>query len=359
MKNSSAYKYILIFIFSFLIIFPLKEVKAYSPDEQNSISIYKMRSAGVVNITSTAISYDFFMNPVPKGGTGSGAVIDKKGHIITNNHVIQGAQHLEVTLYDGSKWQAELVGADPPNDMAVIRIKAPPSKLHPIPLGDSSNLVVGQKVMAIGNPFGLQGTLTTGIISSLGRTLRTEDGTMMEGIIQTDASINPGNSGGPLLDAEGELIGINTAIFSPSGGSVGIGFSVPVSVVQKVMPQILDKGYVSHPYLGVSIITLIPEFAQALNIGVDKGVMVMVVAPGSPADKAGLMGGDRKVRVGNTFIIVGGDIVVAMDGKPIANKDEGTAIIKTKEIGDKLKLKVLRKGSFRNITLILGEKPRR
>ncbi len=341
-----------------LFALPGARAQAFTPDEQNNIDIYKKRSLGVVNITSTAISYDAFLNPIPTGGTGSGAVIDKKGHIVTNNHVVAGAQRLEVTLYDGSKWEAALVGTDPSNDMAVIRIKAPAGKLHPIPIGDSSNLIVGQKVMAIGNPFGLRGTLTIGIISSLGRTLRTDDGTTMENIIQTDAAINPGNSGGPLLDADGELIGINTAIFSPSGGSVGIGFAVPSSVVTKVVPQLVEKGYVSHPYLGVSILTLIPEFAQELGVGVEKGVMIMGVAPGGPADRAGLRGGNRRVRVGNTYIFVGGDIVVEIDGKPTGTKEEGTSIIGGKEAGDTLNLKIWRNGTFKDITVTLGEKPR-
>jgi putative serine protease PepD len=205
---------------------------------------------GVVNITNTAVQMDYFFNAFPAQGSGSGSVIDTKGHILTNNHVVANAQKLEVTLADESKWQAKLVGSDPDSDLAVIKIEAPREKLKVVPMGDSKNLRIGQKVLAIGNPFGFQRTLTTGIISSLGRTIRSEIGTLMEEIIQTDAAINPGNSGGPLLDSQGEIIGINSAIISPSGGSVGIGFAIPVNTAKRVIPELLAKGYVTYPYIG-------------------------------------------------------------------------------------------------------------
>lgn len=336
----------------------LAPASAVTPDEENNVSVYKERSGGVVNITSTAIGYDYFYNPVPTSGAGSGIVIDKKGHIVTNNHVIRNAQRLEVTLSDGSKWLANLVGTDPKNDIAVISIDSPADKLSPVPFGDSAHLEVGQKVLAIGNPFGLQGTLTTGIISSLVRTLRTEEGVTMENIIQTDAAINPGNSGGPLLNTAGELIGVNTAIFSPSGGNVGIGFAVPVSVVKKIVPQLISKGYVSHPWLGVTVQTLSPEIADSLGIKSRKGAIVVQVVAGGPADKAGLIGGQRTVRVGNTIVVVGGDIILEMDGKPVEEAQQMIRSISEKEAGDKISLVLLRQGKRLDITAALGEAPR-
>ena len=331
---------------------------AMTADEENNITVYRDRSKGVVNITSIVVNYDVFLRPIPSGGTGSGAVIDKKGHIITNNHVIKNSQQLEVTLFDGSKWKATLKGTDPLNDLAVIVIDAPPDKLYPIPMGDSSTLMVGQKVLAIGNPFGLQGTLTTGIISSLGRSLQTEDGRTIENVIQTDAAINPGNSGGPLLNTDGEIIGINTAIFSPSGGNVGIGFAVPVDMVKKAAPQLIAKGYVSHTYLGVRMYPIFPDFAKAMEMKIDKGVSVASVGFGTPADKAGIIGGNRQVRIGNTTVPVGGDVIVEVEGKPVETPQDVVSILNPLEVGDTVKLKLWREGKYRTVTVTLGERPR-
>ena len=215
---------------------------ALTEEERNNIAVYEKVADGVVNITGTAVQMDFLFNVFPTQGSGSGSIIDSKGHILTNHHVVANAQKLEVTLADESKWPAKLVGSDPDNDLAVIKIDAPKEKLKIIPMGDSKQLRIGQKVLAIGNPFGLERTLTTGIISSLGRTIRSETGILMEDIIQTDAAINPGNSGGPLLNSEGEIIGINSAIISPSGGSVGIGFAIPVNVARRIDSRIDCKG---------------------------------------------------------------------------------------------------------------------
>src|SRR4030042_386732 len=222
-------------------------------DEKNNIAVYEKVADGVVNVTSTAIQMDFFFNAFPTQGSGSGSIIDTRGHILTNHHVVANAQKLEVTLADGSKWPAKLIGSDPDSDLAVIKIDAPKEKLKVILMGDSKNLRIGQKVLSIGNHFGLERTLTTGIISSLGRTIRSEVGTLIEDVIQTDAAINPGNSGGPLLNSDGEIVGINTAIISPSGGSVGIGFAIPVNTAKWVVPQLLSKGYVTYPYIGATI----------------------------------------------------------------------------------------------------------
>ena len=328
-------------------------------DEKNNISVYEKVADGVVNVTSTAIQMDFFFNAFPTQGSGSGSIIDIKGHILTNHHVVADAQKLEVTLADGSKWPAKLVGLDPDNDLAVIKIDVPKEKLKVITMGDSKNLKIGQKVLAIGNPFGLQRTLTTGIISSLGRTIRSEVGTLIEDVIQTDAAINPGNSGGPLLNSEGEIVGINSAIISPSGGSVGIGFAIPVNTAKRVVPELISKGYVSYPYIGATIQSLIPEMAKYLKLKIERGAMIADVAKGGPADKAGLKGGDQRVQVGNMIVLVGGDIVVKADQHDVKTNDELISYIREKKPGDTILLKVFRKDSFIDVKIALGERPRR
>jgi len=346
---------ILLFIISFwsTLAFSITE------DEKNNISVYEKAADGVVNVTSIAVQMDFFFNAFPTQGAGSGSIIDAKGHILTNHHVVANAQKLEVTLADGSKWPAKLVGSDPDNDLAVIKIEAPPAKLKVIPIGDSKNLRIGQKVLAIGNPFGLERTLTTGVISSLGRTIRSEAGFMIEDVIQTDAAINPGNSGGPLLNSEGEIIGINSAIISPSGGSVGIGFSIPVNTAKKVIPELMAKGYVTYPWIGATIQSLIPEIAKFLKLKLERGAMIAEVVKGGPAEKAGLKGGNQKVQVGNIIVMVGGDIVVKADQHEVKTHDELIRYIREKKPGDTILLKVLRKEKFEDVKVTLGERPRR
>lgn len=225
------------------VLFLTSIAETKTADEINNIEVYRKVSPGVVNISSMAVSYDFFYRPIPQEGTGSGAIIDKKGYIVTNHHVIHNAQSLEVTLTDGSKWSAKLIGADPTHDLAVIKIDVPDRELTVISMGSSKELKVGQKVLAIGNPFGLGQTLTTGVISSLDRSIRTNTGSVIQNLIQTDAAINPGNSGGPLLNSRGEIIGINTAILSPTGANVGVGFGIPVDVVKKRVPYLNRGGY--------------------------------------------------------------------------------------------------------------------
>jgi len=332
---------------------------ALTEDERNNIGVYEKVADGVVNVTSTAIQMDFFFNAFPTQGSGSGSIIDTKGHILTNHHVVANAQKLEVTLADGSKWPAKLIGSDPDNDLAVIKIDAPKEKLKVISMGDSGNLRIGQKVLAIGNPFGLQRTLTTGIISSLGRTIRSEVGTLIEDVIQTDAAINPGNSGGPLLNSDGEIIGINSAIISPSGGSVGIGFAIPVNTAKRVVPELISKGYVSYPWIGATIQTLIPEVAKYLKLKIERGAMIAEAVKGGPAEKAGLKGGDQRVQVGNMIVIVGGDIVVKADQHDVKTHDELIRYIREKKPGDTILLKVFRKGNFEEVKILLGERPRK
>ncbi|MBN2060932.1 MAG: trypsin-like peptidase domain-containing protein [Deltaproteobacteria bacterium] len=331
---------------------------ALTPDEENTVSVYKKASAGVVNITSIALQMDFFRGIIPLEGAGSGVIIDSNGNIITNNHVIKDAQRIEVTLSDGSKSRGELIGTDSYNDLAVIRIEAPPDILHPVPLGNSSNLQAGQKVIAIGNPFGLQQTVTTGIISSIGRSITAQDGTTMDNLIQTDAAINPGNSGGPLLDSEGNLVGINTAIFSPSGGSVGIGFAIPIDTVKRIIPDLLEKGYVPHPWLGVTMFPLIPGLARELGLKVDRGAMIIKVIKDGPSDKAGLRGANKILYAGNAMLPVGGDIIVAIEDTVIFSSEELIRYLYRYRPDDKVRLKILRDGDFMELAVTLGEMPR-
>ena len=347
------------FLILFITLLDVGKAFPTTEDEKNNISVYEKVADGVVNVTSIAIQMDFFFNAFPTQGSGSGSIIDTKGHVLTNHHVVAEAQKLEVTLADGSKWPAKLVGSDPDNDLAVIKIDAPKEKLKVITMGDSKNLKIGQKVLAIGNPFGLQRTLTTGIISSLGRTIRSEVGTLIEDVIQTDAAINPGNSGGPLLNSDGEIVGINSAIISPSGGSVGIGFAIPVNTAKRVVPELISKGYVSYPYIGATIQSLIPEMAKYLKLKIERGAMIADVAKGGPADKAGLKGGDQRVQVGNMIVLVGGDIVVKADQHDVKTNDELISYIREKKPGDTILLKVFRKDSFIDVKIALGERPRR
>jgi putative serine protease PepD len=337
-----------------LLLTQLTMAQAGTEDEENNIEVYEAAAPGVVNITTISVERDFFFNIVPRQGAGSGAVIDSEGYILTNYHVIQDSRRLEVTLADGSKWQGKLVGTDPDNDLAVIKIDAPSHKLTIIPMGDSDDLLVGQKVLAIGNPFGL------GHISSLGRTLRAQNNTLMEDIIQIDASINPGNSGGPLLDSSGKLIGINTAIFSPTGASVGIGFAVPVNIAKRIIPELIAQGYYAYPWIGASVTTLLSGDSRALDFAVDSGALIVEIVRGGPAHKAGLRGGNRRVRLGNRILIAGGDVVVAADGKPVGTADGLIRIIREKRPGDLLRLEVYRGGLHRrDVQVRLEERPKR
>jgi putative serine protease PepD len=336
----------------------------FSDDEHNNIEIYQKYSPGVVNITSTTLAYDFFLQPVPESGTGSGAILDQDGHIVTNNHVIENSQLLEVTLADKSKHQAKVVGADPNNDIAVIQIdNVPKGKLTTIPLGDSKELQVGQKVLAIGNPFGLERTLTTGIISSLGRSIQTDNGRIIDEIIQTDAAINPGNSGGPLLNSDGEMIGMNTAIISPSNsGSVGIGFAIPADRIRTIATQLITLGYVPHPYLGIGTtydFQQFPFLIQWLNLNTDHGVMIVQVQAGGPAARAGIRGAQGETIIRNRRVPVGCDVVLALQGHEVDSTTALTTAIEKFKPGDKVSITVLRDGRKIDIPVVLGEAPKK
>ena len=337
---------------------PARGDKGLTQEEETVIGIYRTAGPGVVHISSIVLNQDFFFRIVPERGTGSGFVVDDKGLILTNNHLVENAERLEVTLADKSKVPAKLVGRDPHNDVAVVRISAPREKLTPLRLGDSAQLLVGQMAIAIGNPFGFDRTLTRGVVSAVGRNLKSETGRQIRNMIQTDAAINQGNSGGPLLNSRGEVIGINTLIFTPSGGSVGIGFAVPVNTVKKILPQLIARGRASHPWLGISGMDINPTVAKALSLPATEGVIVGQVAPNGPAARAGLRGSQRRVRVGNYMVNVGGDIIQAMDGEKVATMDDVTAFLDDrKRVGDEVAVGGLRDGKPLTVTVRLGELP--
>ena len=334
-----------------------------SEEERNNIEIYQRYSPGVVNITTTTIGYDFFLRPVPmESGTGSGAVIDDQGHIVTNFHVVRGAETLEVTLPDKSKHEARVVGADPNNDIAVIQINVPRGRLTSVPLGTSKGLQVGQKVLAIGNPYGLERTLTTGVISSLGRSIQAENGRIIEDIIQTDAAINPGNSGGPLLNSQGQMIGINTAIYSPSNsGSVGIGFAIPADTVRRITGDLLTTGYVRHAWPGIgSTVNLadFPGLANALRLNTERGLMIVDTYQNSPASRAGLRGATDEVRIGRRRWPVGGDVLLEFQGKAINSVQELASEVDRYKAGDRVTVTVLRGNRKIDVPVTLEEAPR-
>jgi S1-C subfamily serine protease len=333
-------------------------VEALTVDEQNNIDLYQRLAPGVVNITSTVLERDFFYNDVPRQGAGSGSIIDSRGYILTNHHVIEDARKLEVTLANGKKYTARFVGSDPDSDLAVLKINVAAAELTVIPMGSSHSLKVGQKVLAIGNPFGLGQTLTRGIISSVGRTIRATSGVLVEDIIQTDASINPGNSGGPLIDSSGNLIGITSAIFSPTGASVGIGFAIPVDTAKRVLQDLIEKGEYTYPWAGVTLMTLTPGIAEALSLPLEKGALVLEAIPGSPADKAGLRGGKSRLQVGNHIITVGGDVIVKMDDEAISDADMVIRKIRKLRAGSRVQFEVIRgKGERKTVTVTLEQKP--
>ena len=320
-------------------------------DELNNIEVYKAAHLATVNITTTVYQRNFFMELAPSRDFGSGFIISQDGRILTNNHVIRDANRIEVTLSDQTRYRATLLNRDASNDLALIQI-TPKTKLPIVRLGDSDQLQVGQKVLAIGNPFGLDGTLTTGIISSLGRTIRGENETELEGLIQTDAAINPGNSGGPLLDSQGMVQGINTAILG-SGGNIGIGFAMPINRAKSMLDDF--QAGKKPPRLGVGVVYVAGDYATALDLPVQGGLLVQTVEPGSGADRAGLRGGRQEVQIGNAQLLVGGDLITSIDGKPVDRNDAITRALGKKHAGDTLELTIFRAGKTTNIRVKLGE----
>ena len=319
--------------------------------ELADIELFKRASASVVHITSLGVRRDLFsmnVQQVPRGA-GTGIVWDDRGHIVTNFHVIQGANGARVTLGDQSTFDAQLVGAFPERDLAVLRIAAPPAKLPALALGLSRDLQVGQRVYAIGNPFGLDQSLTTGIVSALDREIESFNGRTIRGVIQTDAAINPGNSGGPLLDSAGRLIGVNAQIASPSGASAGIGFAIPVDEVNRIVPRLIRDGRFVRPTLGIGAAP--PALQQAL--GTPRGVILVQIAPGTPAQRAGLL----PFRRGERGEIIAGDVIVAIDGQAVGDLDDLLALLEQRNIGDTVRLTVWRSGRSRELAVALTPTP--
>jgi S1-C subfamily serine protease len=322
------------------------------PGERNNIEIYNAAAPATVNITSVIYEETWFFQIVPKAGTGSGFLISEDGLILTNSHVIEGdPRQLQVTLHDQSRYRAQILANDPRSDLALIKI-TPRKKLPFLKLGNSDNLQVGQKVLAIGNPFGLAGTLTTGVVSALHRSISDADRTL-EDMIQTDAAINPGNSGGPLLDSAGNVIGINTAILGP-GGNIGIGFAIPINRAKLMLEWYQTKGRPA-PRLGVSVLPVSGDLAELLELPPEGGLLILEVEPGSPAARAGLRGATRRVVIYNYRIPVGGDLIIAVDGRPVAGRrDAITSALSRKRPGDVLELTIYRDGRTMKVKVPLG-----
>jgi S1-C subfamily serine protease len=330
---------------------------ALDAEEEQNIAVYKKALPSVVNITSTEMAYDFFYRPVPAQGQGSGFILDTQGHILTNNHVVEGAQLVEVTLSNKKKYKATVLGTDKAHDLALLQITNA-TDLQPATLSDSTNLMVGQRVYAIGNPFGFQGTMTRGIISAL-RSVQLPTGVKIDNAIQTDASVNPGNSGGPLLNSHGEVIGITTMIAeNPNGGanqSAGIGFAIPISTAKAVLDDFARYGRVRRPSLDVVTLEIGPDLAQQIGLPADYGVLIERVLPGGAADRAGLKGGSQRAYLGFDPIVLGGDLIVAIDGQEITNKQDFSNALNEHHAGDTVTVTVFRGQKRFNMKVTLSD----
>ena len=325
-------------------------------EESINVRVYREVSPAVANILTKATEYDFFMDPVPVEGAGSGFVIDPRGYILTNFHVVQEAQSIEVVLGDKSRYPAKFIGADQRNDVALVKIDPKGKKLVVLALGDSSNLQVGQKVLAIGNPFGFQSTLTTGVVSALGRTVQTSQSTFIDEAIQTDAAINRGNSGGPLIDSHGQVIGINSAIYTPSGTTAGIGFAIPINTAKRIAHDLITEGRVREAYLGVQTLSVGGWLSEALDLPVQEGLLIEDAKQGGPAAAAGLHGGNQQALAGMQRITIGGDVIVAIDGEKIANQSDMNLVLNRHRPGDTVKVTVYRGGKKLELPVKLGER---
>src|SRR5271156_173384 len=327
----------------------------YDSEEMNNISVYKKALPTVVNITSSTQTLNFFYGLVPSQGQGSGFILDKQGHILTNYHVVADAQQIEVTTSDKRRVRARVIGRDQGHDLALLQISAP--NLVPSVLADSRNLVVGQKVYAIGNPFGLNGTMTTGIISAK-RSIRGPSGDLIDNAIQTDAAINPGNSGGPLLNSRGEVIGITSMIASNGADqSSGVGFAIPINTAKAVLEDFSKYGHVRRPSLGIVPLAIGPDLADQMGLAADSGVLIQRTVPGGAADKAGLRGGREKAYLGNTEIFIGGDLIIGVDDQAVTNPQDLAEIMNRHEVGDSVVITFMRGRRQLTTKLVLGEAP--
>jgi S1-C subfamily serine protease len=331
-------------------------------------AIYRHDGGGVAFIQADeppqeASGFSPFGEEESQGGgtaTGSGFVIDPEGHILTNNHVVEGANRISVKLgASDTTYGAQVVGTDPATDLALLKVNAPADQLHPLNLGDSSKLQVGDSVVAIGNPFGLDRTVTSGIVSALQRQIQAPNGFSISNVIQTDAAINPGNSGGPLIDSSGDVVGINSQIETGGGGNgnVGIGFAIPINTARDVVTQLENNGKVEHAYFGIEGGSITPDLARAVNLPVKQGVLVATVVKGGPADKAGIEGGNTSATIEGANVTLGGDIITKIDGKTINSMDEVVAIVNAAKPGDSLDVTILRDGSTKTVTVTLGDRP--
>jgi S1-C subfamily serine protease len=330
---------------------------ALSNDEVLNVRVYRETSPAVANVLTKATEYDFWMDPVPVEGAGSGFVIDGKGYILTNFHVVQGAQTIDVVLGDQSRYTAKFIGADQRNDVALLKVEPKGKPLMALSLGDSAALQVGQKVLAIGNPFGFQSTLTTGVVSALGRTVQTSQTTFIDQAIQTDAAINRGNSGGPLINSHGEVIGINSAIYTPSGTTAGIGFAIPINTAKRIAHDLITDGRVHQAFLGVETIPINESFAEALGLPAQEGLLVQTTTRGGPAAEAGIRGGDRVAQAGMRRFYVGGDVLTAIDGQKIANRVDVDLMLNKKRPGEEVTITLFRGGKKMDLKVKLGERP--
>lgn len=337
---------------------PAASFEASETEAKSVQQIYEQAGPGVVQVTSTSVvSTDPFFGPQEATSLGSGFVVDKDGYLVTNYHVIEGAADVEVNFSGDDRVPARIVGSDPSTDLAVLRIDAQASALTPLPLGNSDAVHVGDAVVAIGNPFGLERSVTAGIVSALQRDIRAPNGYTIDKVIQTDAPINRGNSGGPLLNARGEVIGVNSQIETETGGNVGIGFAVPVNTVKEVLAQIKQDGKVEHAFMGVQMQAVDAPLAETFRLPVDEGVLIVGVVEGSPADEAGLQGGDRQVIVDGTSYVLGGDIVTRADGQTLTGPDDLRRVIMEKDPGDAVTLDIHRGDSQRTVSITLGRQP--
>jgi S1-C subfamily serine protease len=327
---------------------------AFDAEEQNNIAVYRRVLPSVVNITSRAVTYNFFYGNVPQEGQGSGFILDKAGHVLTNFHVVEGANRgIEVKMSNKRSFKATVVGTDKIHDLALLKIDAP--DLQAVTLADSSQIAVGEKVYAIGNPFGLSGTMTQGIISSI-RSIRNGDGAPIEDAIQTDAAINPGNSGGPLLNSRGEVIGINTMIASNGAEqSSGIGFAIPINTAKAVLSDLTRFGQVRRPSLGIVSYAIGPDLADQMGLAADYGVLIQKVVPGGAAERAGLHGGNEQAYVGNQAVMLGGDLIVAIDGQQVTDPQDISVIMDKHQAGDTVSVTVMRGKRQVTVKVVLGE----